>query len=50
MGKFDDKFDWLTEGRWAYAVLVGLVFADPAGVCPAVLDRDEGRFTEACPR
>ena len=43
------RFDRLTEGRWAYAVLAGLVFllALPGLFALPVLDRDEGRFTEA---
>jgi len=42
-------FDRLTESRWAYAVLAGLVFllALPGLFALPVLDRDEGRFTEA---
>ena len=42
-------FDRLTESRWAYAVLAGLVFllALPGLFAMPVLDRDEGRFTEA---
>ena len=49
MGKFDDQFDRLTESRWVYAVLAGLVFllALPGLFALPVLDRDEGRFTEA---
>jgi len=44
-----DRFDRLTESRWAYAVLAGLVFllALPGLFALPVLDRDEGRFTEA---
>jgi 4-amino-4-deoxy-L-arabinose transferase-like glycosyltransferase len=43
------RFDRLTESRWAYAVLAGLVFllALPGLFALPVLDRDEGRFTEA---
>lgn len=43
------SFDRLTECRWAYAVLAGLVFllALPGLFALPVLDRDEGRFTEA---
>jgi 4-amino-4-deoxy-L-arabinose transferase-like glycosyltransferase len=43
------RFDWLTESRSAYAVLAGLVFllALPGLYGLPVLDRDEGRFTEA---
>jgi 4-amino-4-deoxy-L-arabinose transferase-like glycosyltransferase len=43
------SFDRLTESRWAYAVLAGLVFllALPGLFALPVLDRDEGRFTEA---
>ncbi|MEQ1781405.1 MAG: glycosyltransferase family 39 protein [Hyphomonadaceae bacterium] len=43
------NFDRLTESRWAYAVLAGLVFllAIPGLFAMPVLDRDEGRFTEA---
>ena len=42
-------FDRLTETRWAYAVLAGIVFllALPGLFALPVLDRDEGRFTEA---
>lgn len=42
-------FDRLTETRWAYALLAGLVFllALPGLFAMPVLDRDEGRFTEA---
>ena len=49
MGKIDDQFDRLTESRWVYAVLAGLVFllALPGLFALPVLDRDEGRFTEA---
>lgn len=49
MGKFDHQFDRLTESRWVYAVLAGLVFllALPGMFAMPVLDRDEGRFTEA---
>lgn len=44
-----DRFDRLTESRWAYAVLAGLVFllALPGLFALPVLDRDEGRFAEA---
>lgn len=44
-----DRFDRLTESRWAYAVLAGLVFllALPGLFALPVLDRDEGRFTQA---
>ena len=43
------RFDRLTESRWAYAVLAGLVFllALPGLFALPVLDRDEGRFAEA---
>jgi 4-amino-4-deoxy-L-arabinose transferase-like glycosyltransferase len=43
------RLDRLTETRWAYAVLAGLVFllALPGLFAMPVLDRDEGRFTEA---
>ena len=44
-----DRFDRLTDSRWAYAVLAGLVFllAVPGLFALPVLDRDEGRFTQA---
>jgi 4-amino-4-deoxy-L-arabinose transferase-like glycosyltransferase len=44
-----DRFDRLTESRWAYAVLAGLVFllALPGLFALPVLDRDEGRFVQA---
>ncbi len=43
------SFDRLTESRWAYAVLAGLVFllALPGLFALPTLDRDEGRFAEA---
>ncbi len=49
MGKFDQEFDRLTESRWVYAVIAGLVFllSLPGLFAMPVLDRDEGRFAEA---
>ncbi len=43
------SLDRLTESRWAYAVLAAIVFilALPGLFAMPVLDRDEGRFTEA---
>lgn len=43
------SFDRLTDSRWAYAVLAGLVFlmALPGLYALPTLDRDEGRFAEA---
>lgn len=43
------SLDRLTESRWAYAVLAAMVFilALPGLFAMPVLDRDEGRFTEA---
>jgi 4-amino-4-deoxy-L-arabinose transferase-like glycosyltransferase len=49
MGRFDSQFDRLTNSRWAYAAIAGLVFllSLPGLFALPVLDRDEGRFTEA---
>lgn len=49
MGRFDSQFEQLTNSRWAYAVIAGLVFllSLPGLFALPVLDRDEGRFTEA---
>jgi len=49
MGRFDSQFDRLTNSRWVYAAIAGLVFilALPGLFALPVLDRDEGRFTEA---
>jgi 4-amino-4-deoxy-L-arabinose transferase-like glycosyltransferase len=49
MGRFDSQFEQLTNSRWAYAIIAGLVFllALPGLFALPVLDRDEGRFTEA---
>ena len=49
MSQFDQQFDRLTESRWVYAAIAGLVFllSLPGLFALPVLDRDEGRFTEA---
>ena len=49
IGRFDNWIDRLTHSRWAYAAIAGMVFllALPGLFALPVLDRDEGRFTEA---
>lgn len=49
MDQLDSQFDRLTASRWVYAAIAGLVFllSLPGLFALPVLDRDEGRFTEA---
>lgn len=49
MGRFDSQFERLTNSRWVYAAIAGLVFilSLPGLFALPVLDRDEGRFTQA---
>ncbi len=49
MGSLDSQFERLTNSRWVYAAIAGLVFilSLPGLFALPVLDRDEGRFTEA---